>query len=495
MKSAVFLKLATLIAIILFTSTAYFSKGYFHADEHYQIVEFAGYKLNTHQKNELAWEFESKIRPAFQPSICFLLLKFFQLSNISNPYTQTFFLRLFAGLLAVFSIYYFIKNTLFLFENENYKKIYILLSYFLWFIPFISVRFSSETFSGLIFLLAVGVFFHYQLKFKYILIGILFGFCFLFRFQSAILIIGFMAWLYFIKNDKLNHLAKIIFAFIVIFLFGLIVDFWFYESFVITSWNYFKINLIDGAAAKFGTSPWYFYIKSILLDTTIPIGLLIILSFIVLIIKHSRQFLLWIFLPFIIIHSIIGHKEERFLFPLIYFIPLIICLAYQTLIKAFHQKENLKIVNYIIIILIIPINLMALVVFSSHPAGAGQMKLTENIYSTYEDKKVNIIYPSFGNPYNPWNGLPTKFYTTQNLNFIKIDELCDLKDMLFDSSAINILIIRQFDLNRLNNCVENIEKYRFSFKQKSISDFQLFLNNYYKRLDNQNVLLMYERLE
>lgn len=493
MKTSLFLKLTTLIAIVLFTFTAYFSKGYFHADEQYQIVEFAGYKLGTHQKHELAWEFESKIRPAFQPSICFLMLKFFQRSNISNPYAQTFFLRLFAGLLAVFSIYYFIKNSLFLLENENHKKIYVLLFYFLWFIPFISVRFSSETFSGLSFLLAIGVYFHDKLKFKYFLIGVLFGFSFLFRFQSAILISGFVAWLFFIKSEPLNHFLKLIAAFTIIFLLGLLVDFWFYESFVFTSWNYFKVNLIEGAAEGFGTSPWYYYIESIVFDSIFPIGFLIITSFIVLIVKQPKLFILWYVLPFIIVHSILSHKEERFLFPIIYFLPLVLSLAYQSVLKLFQNRFKTGLLNMALLVIFLPSNLIGLTAFSSHSAGNAQMEITEYIYNNYGDKKIHIIYPFYGNPYNPWNYLSSKFYVTPNLSFYRIDQLCDLNDSLFIPDATNILMVRQFDLDRLNNCVENIEKYKFSFKKKNMSDFQQFLNKYYKGFDNQNVLLLYEQ--
>lgn len=493
MKTSSFLNLIALIAILFFSITAYFSKGYFHADEHYQIIEFAGHKLGTHQKHELAWEFESKIRPAFQPSICFLFLKFFQLSNISNPYTQTFLLRLFAGLLAVFSIYYFIKNTLFLLDKENHKKLYILLSYFLWFIPFISVRFSSETFSGLFFFLAIGVYFNDKLKFKYFLIGILFGFSFLFRFQSAILISGFLVWLLFIKSEPLSHFFKLITAFTIIFLIGLLVDFWFYESFAFTSWNYFKVNLIEGVAARFGTSPWYYYIESIVFDSIFPIGCLIIISFIVLIVKQPKLFILWYVLPFIIIHSIISHKEERFLFPIVYFIPLVLSLAYQILLKHIQLNLILKTLNFLLLIFVLPVNLIALYIFSSHSAGIGRMELTNYISENYNNEKVNIIHPFWANPYNPWNGLNSKFYLSSNLSFHQIDELCDLNDSLFIDHGVNILIVRQFDLDRLNNCVENIEKYKFTFKKKSMSDIQQFLNNYYKGFDNQNVLLLYEQ--
>ena len=64
-----------LIAVVVNIITAIYSTGYYYADEHYQVIEFAGYKLGTHQPDELAWEFAYKLRPALQPAICYVLIK------------------------------------------------------------------------------------------------------------------------------------------------------------------------------------------------------------------------------------------------------------------------------------------------------------------------------------------------------------------------------------------------------------------------------------
>lgn len=54
---------------MVFFITAWKSDGYYHADEHYQLIEFAGKILGTHQPEELAWEYNARLRPALQPTI------------------------------------------------------------------------------------------------------------------------------------------------------------------------------------------------------------------------------------------------------------------------------------------------------------------------------------------------------------------------------------------------------------------------------------------
>ena len=64
-NSGKFLFLVSAIYII----TAFFSVGYHQLDEHYQILEFANYKLGLTYPGYLAWEFDAHIRPSLQPLI------------------------------------------------------------------------------------------------------------------------------------------------------------------------------------------------------------------------------------------------------------------------------------------------------------------------------------------------------------------------------------------------------------------------------------------
>ncbi|MEO6759288.1 MAG: hypothetical protein ABIO24_07520, partial [Saprospiraceae bacterium] len=54
---------------LVYGVTAWFSAGYHHPDEHFQLLELANYKLGGTTAAELSWEFRDRIRPGLQPWI------------------------------------------------------------------------------------------------------------------------------------------------------------------------------------------------------------------------------------------------------------------------------------------------------------------------------------------------------------------------------------------------------------------------------------------
>src|SRR5919206_4106439 len=64
-----------LIGLAFHLVAAYFNAGYYHYDEHFQILEFANYKLGRVPAESLAWEFHEKIRPWFQPAMAYVLIR------------------------------------------------------------------------------------------------------------------------------------------------------------------------------------------------------------------------------------------------------------------------------------------------------------------------------------------------------------------------------------------------------------------------------------
>ncbi len=66
-----------ILCIITLVLTSIFSLGYHHFDEHFQILEFAGSKLDLTTPNNLPWEYDYQMRPAIQPAIAVCLYNFF----------------------------------------------------------------------------------------------------------------------------------------------------------------------------------------------------------------------------------------------------------------------------------------------------------------------------------------------------------------------------------------------------------------------------------
>src|SRR3954466_14998143 len=94
-----FERIILLMAMLWYSMTAYFSVGYYHPDEHYQIIEFAGILDGTNTAQDLAWEYKAQIRPSLQPIICYSIFKICDFFNITNSYDKGFVLRLITGLL------------------------------------------------------------------------------------------------------------------------------------------------------------------------------------------------------------------------------------------------------------------------------------------------------------------------------------------------------------------------------------------------------------
>ena len=193
-------RIVFIIAIIWYSFTAYFSVGYYHGDEHYQIIEFAGIKTGTYTPIELAWEFESQIRAAIQPTICYLIFNACDFFSIIDPYHKAFILRLITGLFAVLAIYFFTHSCRNMMSCRNWKP-FLIVSYSLWFLPFINVRFSSETWSGIALLTSLAFIIKDNKNYwTFLISGGLLGLSFLFRYQIATAAFGLILWLVFIKK-------------------------------------------------------------------------------------------------------------------------------------------------------------------------------------------------------------------------------------------------------------------------------------------------------
>ena len=147
-----------LVAALVFILTAWFSTGYNHFDEHFQVIEFAGLKLGLTEKANLPWEYKCMMRPAVQPLIVYSVYKAASVAGITNPFMVGFLMRLLSAMFTFVSIHMLIRMYAPRITNRKLLYTFLLLSFFLWFIPYNSARFSSETFAGRVFVIGLGWF-------------------------------------------------------------------------------------------------------------------------------------------------------------------------------------------------------------------------------------------------------------------------------------------------------------------------------------------------
>ena len=118
------------------------------------------------------------------------------------------------------------------------------------------------------------------------------------------------------------------------------VDAWGYHSWrVFPAVSYARINVGEDRAAAFGTSPWWSYFGMLLEFATMPLGVFLWVCFGVFWATQPRSLLTWVTLPFFVVHCAIGHKEMRFLFPMLYFAPTIVALTVQSTYRALARER------------------------------------------------------------------------------------------------------------------------------------------------------------
>ncbi|HPH83376.1 MAG TPA: hypothetical protein PL185_12420 [Flavobacteriales bacterium] len=420
--------------LLVYILTAIFSIGYLHPDEHFQILEFCQYKLGKSPIHDLPWEFNAKIRPAIQPLIAYGIIKFLNLIQIQNPFIIAFILRLLSGLLCWFVTS---KLTLLLmnrFKTTQGKRLFILTNFFLWFIPFLSVRFSSENFGSISLLFALIVLFNISEKsnsfLKYIVFGLLLGLSFFFRFQMGFAILGIAAWLILIRRLELQKLLLIFVGGITSITLGTYIDYWFYGEWVCTPYNYFFSNIIQNKAAEFGTEPIWFYFSSLFVSAIPPISITLFIFFFIGIKNNFKDLFVWILVPFVIAHSLVGHKELRFLFPMLFAFVYLCALGVDHLVKKNSNPKKWNIVLRTVVLINFPILLFRCILPAQESVAYYRF-----VYNQYYHKNTIILGRE-----NELYYLKANFYKTPDVQSVQLENDTSIQAYLRDEKPQSILL-------------------------------------------------------
>ncbi len=307
------------IGVILCVIAAWCTIGYHHPDEHFQIWEFAHYKLGRIPASELAWEFPAQMRPGLQPFMAYSVIRFFEWMGLPNPFIQVFFMRLVCGLAALWVYWKWTQWLAHDLEDPEALRWMRLGILFFWLMPYLNVRFSSENTSAICFfggLLVLVKSLDKPRALQLITAGLLLGLSFFFRFQIAFATIGLGAWLIWVKRPGFHTWLWLFLGGLMATGIGLATDVWLYGKWVFAPYNYFFSNIVEGKAATFGVEPFWWYI------TELPVAFLPPLSIWLLLLAGYGLFhrpvhvFSWCLIPFVLAHSLVAHKEVRFLFPM-----------------------------------------------------------------------------------------------------------------------------------------------------------------------------------
>lgn len=399
------------VALIITAITSYTNFGHTTGDEYSQIFEFAAHQLGQVNQSDLRYEFNTQMRPSIQVWMVVAAHRLAGLiTNEINPFYVNYFINFLSGAFCIFSIWIFTRALLPRVEPK-YQKSFLILSLFSWLVLYTNVHFNSENISGHLLLLAVGLLYPRLSNLRKgwaVGFGAILGLAFSCRFQIGFAILGLMLWLL-VHDYRAKRIGNWILVMggmaISILIFNVLADYYFYGNLAFTSYNYFYQNIVTGMMNRdAGISPWFTYFITV--SFYFPFGLLYVIATVYYLIKYPRNLLSSIVGFFVLIHMVIGHKEARFLLPMLGFAPVMIMVTLQDWEKRF---SSLKLHSEKIIKAVWMVNLIACVTLLI-PA-ATDVNAWRFLYNHY--KKPTVLY------YHASPNQKLLYYKKENLELVR----------------------------------------------------------------------------
>jgi phosphatidylinositol glycan class B len=315
--------------------TGYFSYAYFHVDEYFQVLELTRKKLDPASVSVLPWEHTERMRPWLQPFVYWTIARAVGLLGVHDIFDLALAFRWITGLLNVGALALYLRTTLPWLASDEERLLTVRVACLCGFLPYLFVRTSSEAASMAALTAAWALILEgatptvgnmrlwsvpaLERPARVALAGLLFGIAFEMRFQTAFVPLSLAAWLVFTSRRE-PHLRRGLvllgasgaFALVI----GALVDRWGYGAWTFPPWSYFRANLLEGAAVRYGTDPPFGYLWMLPANVFFPVVVTLLVLTFVAWARWPWHPLTWSTVPFFVIHNVLSHKEERFLFPL-----------------------------------------------------------------------------------------------------------------------------------------------------------------------------------
>jgi phosphatidylinositol glycan class B len=318
----------TLLFVIV---TAWGSYAYFHIDENFQVLQFTWWKLGRVDEWTLPWEHAAKMRSYVQPFLYVVLARVLGVLGVVDQFSLAFAFRLVTGLASFGALALFIRTALPWMRTDDEKRAFVRVATLLGFLPYLFVRTSSETLSMAAFTAAFAIILDgaapagslssarwvvTPATWRLVVSGLLLGLAFEARFQSVFLSIGLVLWLAIVARMPWRALAIVKACALAIVALAAPIDRWGYGEWTFPPLAYARVNLLEGAAQFFGADPPFAYAWMLPANFFFPIVVLLIVASVLAWVRNPRHPLTWATVPFFVVHNLLSHKEERFLFPL-----------------------------------------------------------------------------------------------------------------------------------------------------------------------------------
>lgn len=399
------------VALVIRILAAIFSKGYIHPDEQYQSIEVA-YK-EVFGFGELPWEFVDGARSWLYPYIVVGIFKIMIFFGASNIETILIGVRLFSGLMSMITVV-----VAYFFGKKLYSKfVGIIASGFvaIWFdFVFWSTRTMTDSIAiNFFFLAAYLVYCSIQkenentdkIKGKFftkktlqsLFAGISVGLAFMFKFPVAAIGLPLLIWI--IVHKKWKELTFFTGSIILLVIVQGLIDLATWGSFMHSAITFLDYNIFSGGVAIHGLDPFGTY-AALLMDSYLEYFLIFLLFIVIALQKDKKTLYLGSIVVFyLLIFTIISHKEYRFILPIMSILVLLAAKGFAKYPK-FIRKANLRkgIYSFFIILTIVYSGFMSFSLKSFRPNNQHCLAFQYIGNLPDVDVVVTLEGPTFGHP-------------------------------------------------------------------------------------------------
>jgi hypothetical protein len=307
------LKFLLVLGLLLRILAALFARGYMGTDDHFQVIEIAA---DWQRGNFVFLPGDTQFyRSLFYPVLNWLLLALLNGLGIYHPDVVMLVNRLLHAFFSLWTITLTYKLGLLLLDRRiAFTAGLLSAAYFL--MPYVSVRNLIESFCipfllwGLYETAKVETGKAENPQRSWALAGLAFGLAFLIRWQVAAAILG--VGLYLIYRWRWRGLVIVTPFGLIPVLAEAVWDWWAHGVFFGSFWVYIQHNLAH--SRDYIVGPWYRYLVLLVALFIPPFSFL----FLGAIVRWAKRFgvLIWAAAAFLIIHSAVPGKQERFILPI-----------------------------------------------------------------------------------------------------------------------------------------------------------------------------------
>ncbi|KAM0952550.1 putative hexosyltransferase [Dioscorea sansibarensis] len=290
---------------------------YFNPDEHWQALEVA--HSITFGYGHLTWEWKKGIRSYLHPVVFALLYRVMGFLHLDTPWLMRKAPRVLQSVFASFADLYLYKLSRLIYDAHvaRWTLFCQLVNWFMFYCITRTLVNSLETV-----LTVVGLFYwsSFASSPKNLPTGSRKLALFIASLACAIRPTSAISWLYVGFVDLWRERNRLKFVFLEVIPIGLLVlgltsilDWWMYGSMVFVPLSFLKFNFFSAGGDYYGTHPWHWYFSqgySVMLFTFLPFSLIGIF--------RSKDWRLSGLIAWVLgVYSILGHKEFRFVLPVL----------------------------------------------------------------------------------------------------------------------------------------------------------------------------------